>query len=48
VNGVPEIKFKIKPLFVATLDALWGRADLMMTFIVSVSEKHQELTLHLP
>lgn len=39
VNGVPTIKFEIRPLFVATLDALWSRADLMMTYVVSVSEK---------
>ncbi len=47
VDGIPEIKFEIKPLFVATLNALWGRADLMMTYTVSVSEKDQELSLHL-
>ena len=47
VNGVPAVKFQIQPLFVATLDALWGRADLMMTYVVSVSEKDQELALHL-
>jgi hypothetical protein len=47
VNGVASVKFEIQPLFVATLDALWGRADLMMTYVVSVSEKDQELSLHL-
>lgn len=47
VDGIPDIKFEIKPLFVASLNALWGRADLMMTYTVSVSEKDQELTLHL-
>lgn len=47
VNGVPTVKFQVQPLFVATLDALWGRADLMMTYVVSVSEKAQELSLHL-
>jgi hypothetical protein len=48
VNGIEDIKFEVTPLFVATLDALWGRADLMMTYVVSVSEKDQELTLRLP
>jgi hypothetical protein len=46
VDGIPDIKFEIKPLFVASLNALWGRADLMMAYTISVSEKHQELTLH--
>ena len=48
VDGLPELKFKITPLFVASLNALWGRADLMMAYTVSVSEKNQELTLQLP
>jgi hypothetical protein len=39
---------EIAPRFVANLNVLWGRADLMMTYTVSVSEKDQELTLHLP
>lgn len=30
VDGLPDIKFEIKPLFVASLNALWGRADLMI------------------
>ncbi len=47
VDGAETIKFAIKPLFVATLNALWGHADLMMTHTVNVSEKNQELTLHL-
>jgi hypothetical protein len=45
VDGIPEIEFEIAPLFVASLNVLWGRADLMMNFTISVSEKHQELTL---
>lgn len=45
VDGLPDIKFKIEPLFVASLNALWGRADLMMAFTVGVSEKARELTL---
>lgn len=36
---------EIKPLFVAGLNALWGRADLMMNFAISVSEKNRELIL---
>lgn len=48
VNGVPTVKFELSPLFVPTLDALWGRADLMATYVVSVSEKDQELSLYLP
>lgn len=47
VDGIPELEFEITPLFVASLNALWGRADLMMAYRVSVSEKDQELTLHL-
>jgi hypothetical protein len=45
VDGIPEHEFEIAPLFVASLNALWGRADLMMAFTVSVSEKDRELTL---
>lgn len=45
VDGIPEIEFEIAPLFIAGLNVLWGRADLMMSFTVSVSEKRQELTL---
>lgn len=45
VDGIQSITFKIAPLFVASLNALWGRADLMMTFTVGVSERNQELTL---
>lgn len=47
VDGIPELEFEIAPLFVASLNALWGRADLMMAYTVSVSEKDQELTLQL-
>jgi hypothetical protein len=45
VDGIPEIEFEIAPLFVASLNVLWGRADLTINFTVSVSEKAQELTL---
>lgn len=45
VDGIPEIEFEITPLFVASLNALWGRADLMTIYTISVSEKNQELTL---
>jgi hypothetical protein len=45
VDGIPEIEFEIAPLFVASLNVLWGRADLMMNFTISVSETDQELTL---
>ncbi len=48
VDGIPHVKFEIEPLFVGGLNALWGRADLMMNFTVSVSERDQELTLRLP
>jgi hypothetical protein len=48
VRGLESIKFEIQPLFAGNLDALWGRADLMMTYTVSVSERAQELSLHLP
>lgn len=48
VDGLPHIKFEVEPLFVGGLNALWGRADLMMNFTVSVSEKEKELTLRLP
>lgn len=45
VDGIPEIEFEIAPLFVASLNVLWGRADLMMNFTISVSEKDKELAL---
>lgn len=45
VDGIPNIEFEIEPLFVAGLNALWGRADLMMNFAISVSEKNRELIL---
>jgi hypothetical protein len=41
VDGIPSVEFKTEPLFVAGLNALWGRADLMMNFTVSVSEKRR-------
>lgn len=47
VDGIPELEFEITPLFVASLNALWGRADLMMAYTISVSEKNRELTLQL-
>lgn len=47
VDGIPEIEFEIAPLFVASLNVLWGRADLMTIYTISVSEKNQELTLQL-
>jgi hypothetical protein len=46
VDGIADTKFEIEPLFVAGLNALWGRGDLMMNFTISISEKHQELSLH--
>ena len=48
VDGLPDIKFEVEPLFVGGLNALWGRADLMMNFTISVSEKARELTLRPP
>jgi hypothetical protein len=45
VDGIPEVEFEIAPLFVSSLNVLWGRADLMMSFTISVSEKNKELTL---
>lgn len=48
VVGLESVKFAIEPLFVATLDALWGRADFMATYVVSISEERRELGLHLP
>lgn len=47
VAGIEEVEFEMRPIFVATLDALWGRADLMATFDIAVSEARQELTLTL-
>lgn len=47
VDGLPDIKFEVRPVFVASLNALWGRADLMMNFTISVSEKDKELSLQL-
>ena len=46
VDGIAAVKFAIEPLFVSGLNALWGRADLMMNFTIAVSEKDRELTLH--
>lgn len=45
VDGISDTKFEIEPLFVAGLNALWGRADLMMNFRLGISEKDRELTL---
>ena len=45
VDGISKAKFEIEPLFVAGLNALWGRADLMMNFKIGVSEKNKELIL---
>lgn len=48
VVGYPDLTFEMSPIFVDTLDALWGRADLMNAYRVSISEHRQELGLHLP
>jgi hypothetical protein len=48
VAGLSSVEFEMQPIFVATLDALWGRADLMGTFVVSIAEREKELMLHLP
>jgi hypothetical protein len=45
VDGIPQVEFEIAPLFVASLNILWGRADLMMSFTIGVSEKDKQLTL---
>ena len=45
VDGLPDTRFEIEPVFVAGLTALWGRADLMMNFTIGISEKNRELTL---
>jgi len=39
------LPFEIEPVFVGGLNALWGRADLMMNFTISAPEKARELTL---
>jgi aspartyl protease len=41
----PDTRFEIEPVFVAGLNALWGRADLMMNFKIGVSERDRQLTL---
>lgn len=45
VRGEPAVTFPIQPLFVNTLDALWGRGDLMRAYVVSISERDRELRL---
>ena len=45
VDGLPDTRFEIEPIFVGGLNALWGRADVMMNFTIGVSEKDQELNL---
>jgi hypothetical protein len=45
VRGRPRVAFEMSPLFVATLDALWGRADLMAAYEVTISERRQRLGL---
>lgn len=45
VRGAPSATFPIRPIFVATFDALWGRGDLMRAYIVSISERDQEFRL---
>jgi Aspartyl protease len=45
VDGLPDTTFEIEPVFVAGLNALWGRADLMMNFKIGVSERDRQLTL---
>jgi hypothetical protein len=48
VVGHPDLTFEMSPIFVDTFEALWGRADLMNAYRVSISERRQELGLHLP
>ena len=45
VDGLPDTRFEIEPVFVAGLTALWGRADLMMNFTIGIAEKDRELNL---
>ena len=45
VRGAPQVTFSIRPLFVDTLDALWGRGDLMRAYVVSISERDSTLRL---
>jgi hypothetical protein len=48
VFGLEDVTFEIEPVFVDTLDPLWGRADLMKAYTISISERREELGLHLP
>jgi hypothetical protein len=42
----PELAFEVAPFFVhGCQHALWGRADLMLHFDVTISERHQHLLL---
>jgi hypothetical protein len=45
VRGRPQPTFALRPLFVDTLDALWGRGDLMRAYAVTISERDGHLRL---
>jgi hypothetical protein len=45
VRGEPGLTFPIEPLFVNTLDALWGRGDVMRAYVVCISERDREFRL---
>jgi Retroviral aspartyl protease len=45
VRGDPKTTFPLQPLFVNTLDALWGRGDVMRAYVVTISERDREFRL---
>jgi hypothetical protein len=45
VRGDPKTIFPLEPLFVNTLDALWGRGDVMRAYVVSISERDGQFRL---
>jgi hypothetical protein len=45
VRGRPRAPFSMWPLFVDTLEPLWGRADLMHAYVITISQRDKELRL---
>jgi hypothetical protein len=46
--GLENFEFEMRPAFIAGQDALWGRADFLMTFGLIVDEPKKMLALILP
>ena len=45
IVGVESVRFDLRPLFMATDEALWGRRDFLSVFQLIVEHRHQRFDL---